>query len=279
MLMPMKITKLIVITTAILFALTLANLVLLFPDTRQLLRLAAEREAEKPPAFALTTIAPDDCPDCFTTALFIDTLKKQQVSVRSERFLAVTDPEAQQLIAQYAIQKLPTLLIEGAFEKSEQLKKQLETIGTFTENTFVWRNVQPLYKDLATGEIRGRFSVTYLADAQCATCYDVMRHAQALANVGLVTSNDRVVDIGSDEGKELKKRYTITAVPTILLSGDLSVYDSLKAVWGTVGTVEDDGTYVFRENGIVDSGLGPYRSLKTEKIIIPAATSSSNGRE
>ncbi|MDO8581617.1 MAG: hypothetical protein Q7S16_01965 [bacterium] len=265
----MKITKLIFITAGILIVLAIANLVLLFPNTKKLLNIATEKEQAKPPTFAFTTIAPENCPECFTVTPLIDALKKQNVSVGSERFLSASDPEATQLMAQYKIEKLPTLIIKGDFGKQEELKKQLETIGTVADDTFVWTSVQPPYKEIATGNIRGKFSVTYITDTTCKTCYDVMRHQQAMANLGLKAVDDSVVDIRSTEGKKLQKQYTLTAVPTIILTGDLGEYDSLKAVWQSVGTQEKDGAYVFRENGIALAAMGAYRNLKTGKIVTP----------
>ena len=277
----MKITKLIFITAGILIVLAIANLVLLFPNTKKLLNLATEKEQAKPPSFAFITIAPENCPECFTTAPLIDALKKQNVSVGSERFLNASDAEAQQLITGYKLEKLPTLIIKGAFEKQDQLKKQLETIGTVTDDTFVWINVQPPYKEVATGNVRGKFSVTYITDTTCKTCYDVMRHQQAMANLGLKAADDKVVDVRSADGKKLQKQYTLTAVPTIILTGDLGEYDSLKVVWGGVGTQEKNGAYVFRENGIIAAQMGVYRNLKTGKIVTPASPAvpkDSNGK-
>lgn len=265
----MKITKLIAIAVGILLILTIANLVLLFPNTRKLLKIATEKEQTKPPTFTLTTIAPENCPECFTTAPLIDAIKKQNVTIGSEKFLNASDPEAQTLITQYTIEKLPTLIIKGAFEKQESLKKQLETIGTVIDDTFIWTNVQPPYKEIATGNVRGKFSVTYITDTTCKNCYDVMQHQQAMANLGLKVADDTVVDIRSTEGKKLRKHYTLTAVPTIILTGDLAVYAPLKPVWESVGTIEKDGAYVFRENGIVAAAMGTYRNLITGKVIIP----------
>lgn len=268
----MKITKFIFITVGVLLVLTIANVVLLFPNTRKLFSLAKEKEAAKPPAFSLITIAPENCPECFTTAPLIDAIKKQNVSVDSERFLQASDAEAKELIAQYKIEKLPTLLIRGAIEKLDQnFQQQLERIGTIDGDTFVWTKVQPPYKELTTDNVRGKFSVTYITDTACKTCYDVMQHQQAMANLGLKTSDDRIVDIRSVEGKKLQKQYALTAVPTVVLSGDLGEYESLKAVWKEVGTQEKDGAYVFREQGIALAQMGAYRNLKTGKIITPPA--------
>ena len=276
----MKITKLTLIVAGILVLLTIANLVLLFPNTRKLLGIAAKKEQlkeeTKPQAFALTTIAPENCPECFTTAPLIDALKKNNVVIASERSLVSTETEAQTLITQYKIEKLPTLIVNGAFDKNDALKKQLETIGTVAGDTFVWTQVQPPYTEVATGNVRGKFSVMYVTDTACKTCYDVMRHTQAMANLGLKASDDKIVDVHSAEGKKLRTQYALTAVPTIILTGDLGEYDSLKAVWPDVGSIEKDGTYVFRENGIVIAQMGAYRNLKTGKIVTPPPAPQKN---
>ena len=269
----MRITKLTLIVTGALVLLTIGNLILLFPNTKKLLGLATEKEkiqeASKPIALTLISIVPENCSECFTTAFLIDALKKQNIIITEERTLNATENEAKNFIAQYKIEKLPTLIAKGAFDKNDALKKQLETIGIVTGDTFVWTQVQPPYTEVATGDIRGKFSVTYITDTQCKTCYDVMRHKTAMVNLGLKTTDDKIVDIRSAEGKKLRTQYALTAVPTIILTGDLGEYDSLKAVWPSVGTIEKDGVYVFRENGIVAAQMGAYRNVKTGKIVTP----------
>jgi hypothetical protein len=79
------------------------------------------------------------------------------------------------------------------------------------------------------------------------------------------TSDDRTVEVNSAEGKDLIKKYKITAVPTILLSGDLEEYENFQQVWPQVGTVEADGMHVFREPG--EKIMGSYKDLKTGKLV------------
>lgn len=266
----MKITKLIFITVGVLLVLTVANLFLLFPDTRKLLNIAREKKHARPPAFSLVTITPDNCSECSTTIPFINALKQQNVEITEERLLNENEAEAQTLLTQYEVEKLPALIIYGAFEKlDDQLKEQLLTIGKSDGDAFLWTDIQPPYKERTTENIRGQFEVTYVTDARCKECYDVLRHEQAMTNVNLTPSKSRTVDIRSPEGRALQRQYTIDAVPTIILSGDLDVYTTLKKIWDNVGTIEEDGTYVFRENGIVAAAMGAYHNLKTGKIITP----------
>lgn len=265
----MRVTKLIGASSIVLVAFTVANAVLLFPDMRALFRLANEREAAKPPTFSVVIVAVENCPTCFNPSVLVSTLRQQGVEVIEERTVQESDDEAKALIEAMQPERLPFLVMKGAFTKNEQLKKQLETLGTVTEDTFVWTKMRAPYKERATGNVRGEFSVTYLTDSACTTCYDVMRHEQAMGNIGLTTSNDRVIDIRTAEGRALQKKYAITAVPTVLFSGDLDVYDGLKTIWEGVGTIDTDGTYVFRENGIVAARMGIYRNMRTGKIVTP----------
>lgn len=273
----MRITKLIGISIVVLVASAIANAALLFPDMRALFRLAEEREAAKPPTFSVVTVSAENCPTCFNPSALVATLRQGGVEIVEERTVSENDEEGKQLLLQYTPERLPLFVMKGDFTKDEQLKIQLATLGTVTDDTFVWTKMRAPYKERATGNARGAFSVTYVTDSTCATCYDVMNHSKALATVGMTTEDDRVVDIRSVEGRTLQKKYAITAVPMILLTGDMAAYDNFRPIWDTVGTVETDGTYVFREQGIVSAQMGTYRNMKTGKIVTPAPPSVGNG--
>jgi hypothetical protein len=81
----------------------------------------------------------------------------------------------------------------------------------------------------------------------------------------LAIDEESIVDTGSDEGKQLLDKYDIENVPTIILDGDLEVYDNFKAVWENVGTIEDDGTYVFRTITAMGQGI-VYNDLAAGEI-------------
>jgi len=44
----------------------------------------------------------------------------------------------------------------------------------------------------------------------------------------------------------------------VLLTGDTELYTGLEQIWEEVGTVEDDGTFVFREMEAIGQ---PYREI------------------
>ena len=67
-----------------------------------------------------------------------------------------------------------------------------------------------------------------------------------------------------DKKKEPEKKYNITLVPTIILSSNAKDYSSLNQAWSQVGSIETDGTFVFRDLSLLNI---PYKDLYSNKII------------
>jgi len=65
----------------------------------------------------------------------------------------------------------------------------------------------------------------------------------------------------------LVAQYNITKVPTIIMSPDVKYYElnNFQTVWKQVGTIENDGYYVFRSmralNGVI------YKDLSLNKTV------------
>jgi len=125
---------------------------------------------------------------------------------------------------------------------------------------FSWR--QEISAAKIAAESRGKFSLVYLTDKSCAECYDVTQHRPIIEGYAAKPLEERSVDLADQEGQKLVADYGIKKVPTIILNGDLSVYPAFQEIWPQVGTVEEDGTYVFRETEV----MGPYFDLETGKV-------------
>ena len=124
-------------------------------------------------------------------------------------------------------------------------------IGAATVKTFLaaGANVVGCYHEESDGKI-------YRVDA----IDDVLRFAGPYPNQ-FVAHN---LDIANDEGKDLISKYNIGFVPTLILSKDAGNYPALVQVWGQVGSVEGDGTFVFREIKAIKDSI--YKDLTTNKI-------------
>ncbi len=219
----------------------------------------------------LVIVTKKDCADCFDVNLFLDTLKQLgAVEIASEKTVYIDDNAGKKLVERYKIEKVPTVLITGDLDKVNQQYQQLSGdtrelwsfLGEVVDKTFVWRQVVPPYVEVATGNLKGKVSITYLSDASCANCYDVALHGNALKNLGINVTAAKTVDVGSDEGKNLINQYDIELVPTVIIQGEVDQYQSIAQLWTTYGKVTDDGSYVFTK---VDE-MGTYRNLATGKV-------------
>ncbi len=210
--------------------------------------IALASDYARPANLKLIKITAPDCPDCFDIEAAIAALKKQNVSVSEEKALAFDSSEAESLIKQLGIKRLPTYIATGEVGKNN-LESFIKNNGEIKNDTFVFTNIIPIFIDSESKREVGRISVTYLVDSACTGCYDPVKIQKPilLQRYGVKLENERSLDIASQEGKRLMAKYKITQVPTILLSPDADQYAGLKNVWKSVGTIESDGWYVFRE--------------------------------
>ncbi len=229
-------------------------------------------EASRPANLDIIVISADECVECFDINKPIGVLKSQNVNIISERVVDWKSEEGSELIEKTGIKYVPNLVISGEINKIKEVKDLLSQAGNVGDSDYFMSVVPLPYVDVESGEVSGVFQVTYLADESCSECYDISAHEVALNNLGMVVSNKRTVDVSSEEGKDMVLRYDITYVPTLLLTGDLDEYSALEQVWPQVGTVEDDGVFVFRKTEI----MGAYKDLKTGEVISAESQDTSS---
>ncbi|MFC1612309.1 hypothetical protein ACFL29_00460 [Patescibacteria group bacterium] len=238
----------------------LGGVITLFPHAKTALTKVIELS---PPKAKLIVIVPDDCDECFDVYQVTNFIKEiSGAKYTKTKEYKASEKNADFLIKAYDIKVLPTFILQG---KTEQLKLDLlldpQNIGKLDEKVFVYKNYFPPYYSLEENKVRGQFELTYLADETCTKCYDVYLHDMALKNLIMTPSASSTVETYSTEGKELTKKYNLKHTPTILLRGDLDAYQNFKTLWQGVGTIEDDGTYIFREDGL--KLMGPYKNIQT----------------
>ncbi|MBS3111939.1 hypothetical protein J4459_01610 [Candidatus Woesearchaeota archaeon] len=104
----------------------------------------------------------------------------------------------------------------------------------------------------------------YIVDESCSSCYDVKTFGQILSrNLGIKIKNENNIDFKTTEGKKLIETYAIKKLPAIIISSDVKEYPGAFKVLEGVGSVENDGSYVFRNNEV----LGNYKDLETGKVV------------
>ncbi|TSC84234.1 MAG: hypothetical protein G01um101413_529 [Parcubacteria group bacterium Gr01-1014_13] len=234
-------------------------------------KLAQTAETSRPANLELVMINDKTCPDCFDTAAIINQIKKEGVKIDSDKNIDRSSDEGKQLIAKFAIKKLPTFLVKGELKKNSVLANFFSQAGDTIDDTFVFRQVGGPYFDTATNKVKGKVNLVLITDVTCTQCYDVAQHEAILKQFGITTAA-KVADIKSDLGKALIKAYGIKMVPAFVLTGEIKEYPSLTSVWSQVGFVAKDGAYVFTK-GV--PFMGTYKDLATNKVVTPAPETSN----
>ncbi len=224
--------------------------------------IKASAEKQRPANLHLTLVT-NDCQNCFDMNQVAAFVKKQEnVKIILERNLLDTDKEAQGLIAENKIKSLPALIITGEVSQSN-IAPLWDNLGVQPLNGAVVLSDMPPYYSLDARKVVGLVQAIRLTDNSCAECYDVEAHMQILPRFGIYVDKSLTYDISSNNSKELLQKYNITKVPTIILSSDASVYLGLNQIWNQVGTVEEDGSYIFRAT----EQMGIYKDLSNNTIV------------
>ncbi len=245
------------------------NATLLYREnhTVKVQKQAAIEEA-KPAELDITVLSAPTCTECVDMNDLLTPLRKtEKVHIRTEETIEYTSDKGAELIKKYNVTRVPTILVKGDTAKLFDVASFVQNLGTQAEDgTLVITNVPAPYVEVASGAVKGAFTATYLSDKACKTCYDPILHRRALAGLAMKPAVEKFADKNDATGEALIAKYHIISTPTLVLRGDLSAYPRFAQVWPTVGTVEKDGAYVFRQG---QEFMGPYHDLKTGKTVTP----------
>ncbi len=222
--------------------------------------LAAVKEAQRPANVKLTKIITPNCSSCFNVDEAVNLFKKQNILVGGERTIQFDSSEAQSLIKELGIKRLPTYIATGEVSKNN-LKNFVINNGQVKNGTFAFTKVTPVFIDPETKKEMGKVTATILTDPTCNQCLDPKLTVEQFKKANVKIVDQKEVVWNSDEGQKLISQYKITKLPTFLFSSDIDVYDDIKANWSNLGTIEPDKTYVARNLFL------PYRDLEKGQIL------------
>lgn len=221
---------------------------------------AESKELARPARIEVTALIASNCSDCFDIENFTKVLKNQNVSIISEKSIDYSSEEGKNLIAQFGVTKVPTVILNGEVQKSN-LADFVKTYGIIKNNSFVFTSTPPVYIDTASNNKVGNVSLTAIIDSSCEKCLYTSLVTEGLRKSGVIIGSENSVQASSTEGQSLITQYAITKIPTLILSNDISAYNQLNANWKNIGTVESDGMYITRNIA------PPYRDLDTNQIV------------
>ncbi|MBI2128887.1 hypothetical protein HYU07_01475 [Candidatus Woesearchaeota archaeon] len=216
------------------------------------------------------------CDSCSDLTGLVPALKNLGIFFESEKTIDASSAEGKQLIEKYKILKLPALVFSKEASQYKEITGVWSDIGSVEKDgSYVLRLINPPYFDVAKSKAEGFVELTYLTDSSCKTCYNVTIHKLILSNpqnFGMAISAERYADISSETGKELIRKYNITFVPTVILSKDAGLYPSLAVVWPQVGSVEGDGSYIFRDLSVLKV---VYKNIANNTIINASSSAAA----
>lgn len=220
----------------------------------------------------VSTILLEDssCKQCNDLSRISTTLKQSGIVIEEQKILESSDQKAQELIEKLGIEKLPAFLISNDINVHSFVEKIKQSGIAEKKGYYVVESPAP-YIEVQTGKVRGLVDLTMITSTICPDCYDVKLHQQVFSRMGLAIENEETVDINSAEGIKLRMKYKLEKVPTIILAGDISVYEWFNQIWQRVGTVEDDGTYIFRNVELLGRGI-VYQDLKSGETVDAGTT-------
>jgi thiol-disulfide isomerase/thioredoxin len=216
-----------------------------------------------PSKIRITVVTSENCEKCFDMNILLDAFLQNNVEETGREIVYIEDAQIQPILEKYNITKVPTILVAGELDKDPNLQGFWDGLGRIVDDVFVLDEILPPYISVETGELKGLVSGTLITDESCAECYDVTLHKTALLNLGVNLETEKTIDVSSDEGKSLIKKYKITKVPTILIYGETEEYRTLNDIWNQYGMVADDGTLVFTGMEV----MGSYYDLEADELV------------
>ncbi len=215
----------------------------------------------------ITRILPSKCPSCGNLSSFIDGLKSSGISISSDTILF--DYQALGLISRYNISVLPAAILSPQAQSYDFLVSSWHNLGSVeTDGSFVLRESSVPGWYVKEKSIRGLVNATLITTSTCANCYAPSYHVQLLGSkrgFGVIFGSVVNIDASSVQGKDVIARYNVTKIPTVILQGDVKAYPSLLEFWSSLGSVESDGSLVFRNFNAIPGKS--YLDLPSGKIL------------
>ncbi len=92
----------------------------------------------------ITYIENKSCVECFNVTDLKKSFQGIGMYIDKERFVDVSSPEGANLIVQYKIDAIPTVILSRGIEDYESIKKTLEQVGSFVDGKFIFRKLDVL---------------------------------------------------------------------------------------------------------------------------------------
>ncbi len=214
----------------------------------------------EPAEIEITKISLSNCDDCFNISSIISNIKQQNVKIKNEKTLDFSLQEAKNLIERYGIKKLPAIIVTGEVNKSA-VYGFFNSIGEIRDSAFILTSQEPPFYDIQEKRVIGRVEIIKLIDNSCLNCFDMETVVSLFKRAGVTISDEKNVMYDSVEGRNLIQKYGIKEIPALIVSKDITQYNSLQQIWSRLNAAEKNGFYVLH------ALRPPFRDLLQNKIV------------
>ncbi len=194
---------------------------------------------------SMTLIVDKNCTEC-SHSLGSKELTEKGIIIGSEELLDLNDKKAIELIKKYSIKKAPALILSSEIQ-DYPFFENFKIVGTLEDdNSFVLREVDPLYVDIASRKVKGYVDAVFVVDSNCTECLNPLKLKAFFETKFLIKFNSfQSFDFQKREGKDLVKKYSIKKLPAVIFSNDLNDYAVAKLFWSNFGTIQGE-EFVFK---------------------------------
>ncbi|HLC59464.1 MAG: hypothetical protein J4452_04410 [Candidatus Aenigmarchaeota archaeon] len=215
----------------------------------------------RPASLQVTLLTDSTCTDCGSAESLLQQINVTGVKITSIDRLDYASTKAKQLINQYGVQTVPSILVFGETNKSNSLSLMWGQLDGIMKNGVVSISSAPPFRDLQSGDVKGRVTLTILNDSTCPQCSGMESFVNSLLSNGIKISSSRTIDYTSSEGKDFISKYNIQRVPAIVISQEVLAYKNIAQVWSQLNATLKDGFYALHTLN------PPYKDLATSKVI------------
>ncbi len=214
-----------------------------------------------PASLQITEIVSSNCKECSSVDTAFAVIQDYPgVKVQSTDQIDSSSDKAKQLISQYKITRVPSIIVLGEFEKYPSLDTLWDQLGGVKNNNAIIVNTEPPYLDLSTNSVKGLVTLTKIVDSSCTKCASMDPVINAFKQIGVRIKDEKTVDFSSQEAKSLISGFSIQRIPAIVVSSDILEYRSVQRFWSQLNATLRQGFYALH------STTPPWINTVTNKI-------------
>lgn len=232
---------------SIIIAIVLVLTIILFAVTYNNYSRAQEKQS---PSLDIIKIT---CDNCFDLSVLDVGLAKSGAVIQNQKTFDYKTTEAQKIIAQYGITKVPAII---ALSK-DMGKITLDTnYFTVAKDVAIFEKGVP-YVDISSNEMKGLVHMKVFRDSSCKECASLSPFKSQLEKAGITISEYQEINASSNDA--IIKSDNIEFLPTFVVSKNIEeywwIFDALKP---SLKRTQD--------GYILSAPISPYEETSTGKI-------------